>query len=201
MAIHWIGEFALFLTQNLAEILIALAIIMAGYLSYKLFFYYRHRKDNLVPGFRNQPWKFTDKTINFYGKVEYILKDHFSEKLKRKITDKYRTITNNDDKAFRYIHQRFLVSSPQLRPGERLMVHHNVEFGKVNVKKGKWVHLQGKYAHSVSSKRTLFGRKKTYYGRLHYTHEPKGYIKVLPSKPQALGIRPVVVVERNAQNE
>lgn len=134
--------------------------------------------------FKCSPQKFHGKVISLCGKVERVLENSLAESLKRKVTDVVRTIINDDNRAGRYVHQRFLISSPALRHGCYLLVLHNIEFGKIAVRKGKWVEVKGEYLHQPLMQRTLWGRKRTFYGRLHFTHEPKGFAKVLSKKPR-----------------
>ena len=123
--------------------------------------------------FKTHPADFHDKVITLSGRIVYILPDSVFEKAKRKVTDIYRTAMDDDDPANRYIHQRFLISSPQLKWRQRLLVEHNVKFGKVPIAKGKRVEVRGVYLHTVSKKRGHF------YGRIHFTHAPQGYIEIL----------------------
>lgn len=122
------------------------------------------------------PWNYADTIVAMQGRVEFILKDTVGEHLKRKVTDLYRNVTSNNDRRNRYIHQRFLISSPALRSDERLMVHHNTRFGKLRLRPGMWVEVQGEYLHEP-------GPRRHFYGILHHTHEPLGHLRVLSAKP------------------
>ena len=63
------------------------------------------------------------------------------------------------------------------------MVHHNISFGKMPLKKGKWVEVRGEYVHRQAKRRTAFGAlKATRYGLIHHTHQPKGHVRVYPNQ-------------------
>lgn len=189
--VHWIDKFCrnqpggncnnlVDTTLGLLPILAAVAVvILSCFIAYRV----AVREDHKESGFKNEPWHADKKIIRFYGRVEYVMRDRFSEKMKRKVTDIYRTATNNDDPANRYIHQRFLISSPQLRRGERLLVLHNTSYGSISIRRGRWIEAQGEYVHQRAPKRTMFGKKMSFYGRVHFTHEPKGGLRVLRKKP------------------
>lgn len=157
------------------------------------------REDKSTPGFKNCPWQYDKEIIKLTGRVEKVFYNPWQEKLKRKITDIYRNITKNDDQTYRNIHQRFLISSPQLRNGELMMVEHNPKFGKVSLSKGTWLVIQGEYIHRRSRRRGTFGNSYTFYGRMHSTYEPKGFIRPLGRKAPNLTNKVIEVVSRQSQ--
>lgn len=174
-ALDYTLAFVTFIDNNLLLVIPILLSLPVCYFAYlKL-----TEEDKTVPGFKNFPEQFDKRIIRLVGKVEYVLSDKLTEKLKRRGTDIYRTMTNNEDKANRYVHQRFLISSPLLQRGERLMVHHNTSFGKLRLRKGLWVDVQGEYIHKPSKRR----KGTTHYGLMHHTHKPKGSARVLKGKP------------------
>lgn len=121
--------------------------------------------------FKDFPAEFDRQIVEIEGKIEHIFEDHLGEKLKRKVTDKYRNITGNQDTEGRFIHQRFLISSTDLKRGEKLLIEHNINFGKVRLKVGSKVLVKGVYIHPEKP-------GKNFYGRIHYTHEPKGFLQL-----------------------
>lgn len=132
----------------------------------------RFRNVSASSDFANNPAKYHGNTIHLIGRIEYIVPDTFAEKVKRKVTDIYRTAAESDDHTNRYVHQRFLISSPQLIEGEKLMVHHNIGHGKLPLKRGAWVTLKGEYLHEPSENRRT--GKQNRYGLIHKTHPPGG---------------------------
>jgi len=139
--------------------------------------------------FLENPEQYHRRVIKISGQVEKILKNPAKEILKRKAIDLFRDITKNSDPRGRYVHQRFVLSSDALARGENILVLHNVEFGRKAISNNTWLEVQGVYLHSTSVVKTLFGHKPTKYGRIHYTHKPKGYIKVLGRKPAKQFVR------------
>lgn len=189
-AISSIGVFL----GNYASYLLAAAV---GLLLIKLVLHIANREDKTIPGFKNYPWKYDKEVIKLTGRVEKVLHNRWQEKLKRKFTDIYRTITNNNDQTYRNLHQRFLISSPQLRKGELMLIEHNLKFGKISLSKGTWLSIQGEYIHRRSKRHGRFGNSFTFYGRIHSTYEPKGYIRPLGKKAAVLSSTTVEVVSRN----
>jgi len=139
-----------------------------------------YRKAKKTGGFVADPGASNKKIIEFEGYVIRILPGSFSEYIKRRITHFSRTLTGSKNHSHRHIHQRFLVQSPVFPGRESILVLHNTSFGKISVRKGSRVVLRGEYLHTEGFRRGLFGLQKTLYGKIHKTHEPEGFIKVLP---------------------
>lgn len=130
--------------------------------------------------YRRRPGSFTDdphlyhkKVVALQGYVVHILENNAAEVVKRKVTDTYRNIVGDSDERGRFIHQRFLMNSPQLRKGQILLVEHNINYGKLPLKKGQLVRVQGEYIHTENNK------NDRYYGRIHFTHAPIGGIAII----------------------
>lgn len=136
-----------------------------------------------LSAFALRPHEFNECTLELYGRVEYILSDTVLETAKRKIVDAWRTATDNSDTVGRYVHQRFLISSPALYPGERLAVHHNTKFGKIALKRGSWLHVKGQYVHRPPTVTKLLWSAKARYGLIHLTHGPGGFLEKLHGAP------------------
>ncbi|MCB0359066.1 MAG: hypothetical protein KDD44_05510 [Bdellovibrionales bacterium] len=145
--------------------------------------------------FVREPARHDRATIRIRGQVQRILKDTAGEVLKRKMVDLTRTLLKNEDPVGRYIHQRFLISSPALPEKETVLVFHNIAYGRLPLKRGVWLEIQGQYIHQTAKRRTWFGVQETRFGRLHFCHEPLGYIRRLPEPVQELSCRNVLVVE------
>ena len=141
----------------------------------------RRQKVELIPGlptdFKDEPFNSDGKYITLQGRVVKIFSDTLAEFVKRKFIDKFRKISGNDDRRGRYIHQRFLITSPALRFRQYILVENQVTFGKVKLRKGCVVELRGQYLHSKDKKKNHF------YGKIHSTHPPKGYIKRVDGTP------------------
>lgn len=169
------------IAEEIGFYLTALFVVLfplLGYLTYRRIFAHK-----LNPGFKNEPWKYNHKTIQLVGKVKYIFPNPLGIKANRRLKDWFRKVIDNRDPTSRYIHQSFLITSPALRWREQLMVYHNIKFGKVSLRRGKWVTIQGVYNHQLTFRRSFFGKRATFYGRMHYTHLPKGFINVLSKRP------------------
>lgn len=124
-------------------------------------------------GFCEEPWRFDNKIVTVVGSIEHIFSNSLYEKLKRKARDAFRDWTNNPDSKGRYVHQRFLLKSPALRRGQCILVEHNIEHGKVSIRSGQIVEVRGEYLHTVRP------GSRHFYGRIHFTHAPKGFLKRL----------------------
>ncbi len=123
--------------------------------------------------FTDDPHLYHGKAIVLEGVVVYILEDGIGEVLKRKATDAYRNMVGDPNAAGRYLHQRFLLVSPILRKDQAILVEHNTNYGKIPLKKGLRLRIQGEYLHP---EKLMKGRR---YGRIHFTHAPKGGIIVM----------------------
>jgi hypothetical protein len=134
--------------------------------------------------FRDKPWEYDRMIVTVTGKIDYIFKNDFSYVMQRKITNAYRNLTKDGSHIARHIHQRFLLSSPQLQQGERIMIIHNTNFGEIDIKTGSWVSVKGEYIGDKENFKAFGQRYRHCYGKIHYTHSPKGYIKVLATAPK-----------------
>lgn len=124
--------------------------------------------------FRDRPWEYNRTYIELFGQVEHLFQNDTSYVVKRKITNLYRNLTKDGNHAGRHVHQRFLLSSPQLVKNENILVINNTDFKSDPIKKGDWVSIKGEYIHDLRHD----GKKsKNFYGRLHYTHDPVGWVK------------------------
>lgn len=144
----------------------------------------RNRPPPSLPehGFALHPELYHESIIRLWGRVEYVFPDTVAEHIKRKFIDLYRSMMGDTDPTGRYLHQRFLMSSPLLYPRHHLLVIHNIKFGKEPLKRGRWVEVQGEYLHTPGTQKSSFGSRSTFYGRLHYTHTPKGYLRTYRSR-------------------
>jgi hypothetical protein len=143
----------------------------------------KHKRERGLTGFKHRPWEYDRKVIVVIGSVEIVFRTYLQEKLKRKAVDLWRKLTANNDPGGRFTHQRFLITSPMLKPGKRLMVYHNISYGKLSLKKGVWLRIQGEYIHHRGLEWTWFGKRLAFYGRVHKTHVPSGSIEVLEGTP------------------
>ncbi len=168
--------------QSIAWIVGGLATLVLCSLGIR---YFRQKASSATysqDGFALHPERYEKAIIQLWGRIEYVFPDTFSERVKRKIIDLYRSMLGDTDPNGRYLHQRFLMSSPLLLQQHRLLVFHNLSFGKEPIKKGRWVEVQGEYLHTPGVKKTAWGSDSTFYGRLHYTHTPKGFLRVSRSR-------------------
>ena len=134
--------------------------------------------------FRDNPWLYDKEFIRITGTVERVFTNAAEIDFKRHVTNLFRMFTAHGNPVGRYQQQqRFLISSPLLKKGENIMVINNISPGQVKVKERQWVEIQGEYIHSPARKNSAFGRPLTFYGKVHYTHNPLGFIKVLNAKP------------------
>ena len=129
--------------------------------------------------FALSPEKYDGSIIKIHAQIVHVLENTTKEFLIRKAVDLYRTITKDDNRKGRYIHQRFIIKSPALLEEETIIVYHNTKFGEINLNPNDWLEIKGQYIHRESD-----SRKNRKYGLIHYTHEPKGYIKVLKGIPR-----------------
>jgi hypothetical protein len=161
----------------LSLICVAIALLSALFIVRKFLYILRERTLNQTPGFFTQPWKFDNKIVQLTGKVAYVFSDKPTAGLRIFLTNIWRKIVASSDPSARYRHQRFLLSSPDLRNGESIMVISNLSYDIPRLGRGDSVEVQGVYVHTPSPKRSFWGTQRTFYGRIHYTHPPKGYLK------------------------
>lgn len=126
---------------------------------------FKKREADSELSFTTSPSKFHKKVICIDGKVKKILRTPLVKRLARNLVLK-RGET----------HQRFLVVSPKLLPGKAVLVLNNLKFDRAPIREGAWVRVQGEYIH----------KKGKTYGRIHYTHEPKGEVIVHRKRPDKL---------------
>lgn len=184
--IIWLKKLTLFASAAIAALVLLIIFLM------------RRRnlllqKESKIKGFKTQPWTFDGKVIYLTGQVEMIFENRFSEILKRKFRHLFRLAIADGDQTNRYVHQRFLLSSPGLKEGESILIIHNTEFGSIPLRKGLWVDVQGKYLHQCGMRRGFFGMKKTFYGRVHYTHQPLGFVRVRKDKASDIVVKEVTL--------
>lgn len=180
--------FVTYLSDNALTFAILFSLIPISYWAYS----FLTKEDKSTPGFKNFPEDYDKRSIRLIAKVEYILNDSLGETIKRKSSGLLGG--KNSD-----VRQRFLVSSPMLRKGEKLLIYHNVAYGKLKLKPGKWLDIKGEYVHQTSTKKSLWRKKPTLYGLVHLTYEPKGFVKVVKQKPANLERMVVKVAERISQ--
>ena len=168
--------------------LIALVLFAIGLCVFWIVSFWRERSreikqagypDSQLGAFALRPWEKNRQVVRVYGQVFKVFSNKKRERLKRKAVDVYRTILRNDDPKGRYLHQRFLLSSSYLKDGELLFVVHALSAGKKDLKPGAWVDVQGEYIHRTVASRDAEGKQKeSFYGVLHFTHLPKGHLRV-----------------------
>ncbi len=134
--------------------------------------------------FTNSPGKYSKSIIQFSARVEVYFPDPFNIRIKKFGVHLFRNLTKQDNHIGRYYHQRFLISSPILKEGERIIVLHNTKYGWLKLNSGDWIQLRGEYLHNENTNSKNDGRKVHFYGKIHYTHDPLGFIKKL-SRSQA----------------
>lgn len=141
----------------------------------------RNKKLSTDTSFRCQPWNYDKQVLFLTGRIEKVFHSRWRDRLERWVRRLFRRITASADRDETNPQQRFLISSPQLRSGERLLVVHNESFGSHALWRGMWLEVQGEYVHKRSKRRDPLRRllrgKLTYYGLIHYTHEPRGFVR------------------------
>jgi len=166
----------------LARIVIGFVILLP--IIAALIFFLRRRNAYLRDGsFRNEPYYYNNKFIQLYGKVERVLTVSAERRFRSMLVNLFRRVVNNQERSGRNRHQIFLISSPQLQRGKKILVLHNTHFGKVALRKGSWLDIKGEYLHQRGKERTPFGVRLSLYGKIHHTHEPEGYLHILSSRP------------------
>lgn len=158
----------------------------------------RNSTRNQLKDFPNAPWLYDRSNVEITGTVELVFSTATSKRLETFFIDTLRSLTLSRDNSGRTNHQKFLLSSPGLRKGERLLIVHNEQFGAVPIKKGAWISVRGEYVHRRSPRKALFGTKLTFYGLVHFTHEPKGFVKPI-GRPD--GRTPLLIVHSKPGHE
>ena len=139
----------------------------------------QNKKESRDNTFKSKPWNYDRKIIEISGKVEKVFSESLDRKFEIYYRDLIRKLTGDKDPLGRHPHLRFLLSSPDLKKGEYLLVSNNQSLEKIKLSKGQKVRVRGEYIHNRAKRRTKFGVKFTFYGLIHYTHKPKGWIKIL----------------------
>lgn len=133
--------------------------------------------ENREFNFKDSPESYDRMTVQLTGKVEHVLRN------------------NDDNLAGRPSHERFILSSPQLRPNQRLLIINNLSFNGIRVRVGDWLEVRGEYLHEVTD---FYGRDRYFYGKLHFIHHPRGFIRKVKynwHKMQNLEEESVIVTE------
>lgn len=146
----------------------------------------RTRRNRREGGFKNEPWKFDNLTIEVSGQVHRILENSVGDDFRRHATHLLRTVIKSNDHSGRHINQRFLLASSGLCKNEQLLVVINTAFGKHALREGIWVRVRGVYIHRRSKKRALWGTKLSLYGLLHKVHAPHGFLHILAGEANAV---------------
>ena len=134
-------------------------------------------------GFGAAPAEYDGRRIGIYGRVEHVFVESTSTKVKKSVTDIQRRLVGNSDARGRYPVQRFLLSSPALQQGQKMLVHRGAREGSLPLKKGNWVHVVGTYGHRPSRKGGNARSNANMYGSVYRTNEPQGQIEILRRKP------------------
>lgn len=135
---------------------------------------------SLLCEFALYPDRFNKSVVALYGLVEKVHRDSVTNTIKRKAINQIKNLTNSSSSNNGSIHQRFSITSPMLRQGKTISVHHNTTFGTINIKEGLWVKIRGEYVHPTHEEIEKNGH---FYGIIHNTHEPIGFVSVLKTKP------------------
>lgn len=156
---------------------------LGSIIGFSFWVFYQRKKNKKIASdksFFSQPWLYDKKIVTISGKVERELRTGDFEKIKIALRRIVRKLTLNKDPIGNFIHQRFLITAPEFPKGEQLLIIHNIEYGKLNLKRGISIEICGEYLHHRSRKRGKLGMTRfSTYGKLHFTHPPKGWIKVL----------------------
>lgn len=160
-------------------------VCLFGVLLVALFFYIkRERRLNSTPGFITQPWEYNNCSILLRAQLYRELPVDTKEQAHRSRVNWFRKLTGHKDQTHRSMHQRFLVTFPGLRKGDKIMVLHNMDFGEIKASPRCWLEIRGVYIHNPPIlNRNSFWRRPNFYGQVHYTHSSRGHIKVLPIAP------------------
>lgn len=162
--------------------LIALIGAVCGFGVLLVAYVLRERRLNSTPGFINQPWVYDQQIVWLLCEVVREIQVNWSTKIKRFSVDLMRSLVRHGDRTHRHPHQRFLVTLPGLRKGDRIMIIHNTDYGSITVRKGQWLEIQGVYEHHPNLVRGAFGtRRPSFYGQVHKTHPPEGFLQVVDS--------------------
>ena len=145
--------------------------------------------------FRDDPSQFDRRIIRLEGRVEKVFRLKKRDAIRRMVLDWIAQLFGRQVRPSREIHQRFLVSSPQLKKGEWIMVLHNVHGKRLPLKRGMWIQVQGEYLHVTVKKRGWIVKRSNSYGRIHHTQPPNGLIAPIKADPKGIAQRAVEVIE------
>jgi hypothetical protein len=168
--------------NNALFIIIVVFIFAAIFLIWKwINFVILKRQANAAGGFIANPSSADKKFIDIEGIVVRVYRESVREHFRKKTVHLWRTFLKSGDHSGRHIHQKFLIQSPRFPKKEFLLVHHNVTFGRLQIRKGSRIKLKGEYIHMNRKKQGFLGAAGKMFGLLHHTHEPTGFARVLPS--------------------
>ena len=147
--------------------------------------------------FRDEPERFDRKLIKMQGRVERVSRVRKRDLIRRALYRWFAAIFGLEAPPIMPSHQRFFLSSPQLQRGEWVLVLHNAHGKPLALKPGMWIEVQGEYLHVTVKKGGVFGRRSNRYGRIHFTHPPKGSIAPIKADPKGISQRPVELVNES----
>ena len=99
-----------------------LAVLLA-LLFFSVWLRYGLKKTRPQPdSFKENPAKFHNCYVACYGKIDRIFRDRFSYRLKRNLKNIVCSILGLSTTRGRYEHQRFIITSPQFRNHETVLI-------------------------------------------------------------------------------
>ncbi len=144
--------------------------------------------------FRDDPARFDRQIIRIEGRVEKVSRLRKRDALRRLLRRWIAKLFGRRPAHDSATHQRFFISSPQLKKGEWLLVLHNAIGKQIPLKRGMWIQVQGEYLHVTLQKGGLLRPRMNAYGRIHFTHAPKGSIAPIKADPKGIAQRKVELV-------
>lgn len=147
--------------------------------------------------FKDEPERFDRKLIRMQGRVERVSRLRKRDMLRRLLRQWLATLFGFSAPPLAPTHQRFFLSSPQLHKGDWMLVLHNAQGKPLALKRGMWIEVQGEYLHITVQRGGWFRRRSNRYGRIHFTHPPKGSIAPIKADPKGVAQRSVELVQES----
>jgi hypothetical protein len=166
-------------------------LVLFVWLAALLFRYHNYARAVRDGAFSVVPERYDRSVITLVGKVDRVLDEGVAQP-KKGFFSRKDTQAESPRSSSRL---RFLVTSPQLKKGERLLIVHRVSEATVRLAPGAWLEVRGVYEHSIDFGHSAGARTRPLYGRVSKTEPPHGFLRVLRAKPE-LRTRREVSVEK-----
>lgn len=129
--------------------------------------------------FFHRPDLFDRRVVELEGTIVRVLSNSFAEIVRRKFRNWVYSRLKIRSSRGRFVHQRFLLSLPEGRRGDTILVEHNIRFGRLRLRRHSTVRVRGEYIHRSAT--------RFRFGKIHKTHAPIGAIRIVTASGRDAG--------------